>query len=107
MAQEKENLKPFLDVTSRMEYSIETGQTIKQFGNCSSATNSYMEWNSNLPETFSGVGLKPEKVLHSTPLRRRPAPPQSPNLSTINTSLEWEINEITELLAEMKLNSSS
>lgn len=60
----------------------------------------YMDW-STLP-TKKDAGVV--KIIHSTPLRHRPAPTESPNLSVIRRISEEQILQLAERLAQLSLN---
>lgn len=96
MAQANENAETFSSSTNRMEYSVSSARTIK-YGS-RSATNG-MEWASAI--VFES-GINYEN--HSTPIRYRPPPISSPNLSSINTPHQDEVNDVTRRLALLNLN---
>lgn len=70
----------------------------------SSSTTKRMEWASGELTEDGSVSNLNKPITHSTPIKYRPLPTASPNLSKIHTPLGDEIIQLTEHLARLRLN---
>lgn len=75
----------------------------KMMTDVAQASENFMEWCTG-PKIGGEPKLRINVLIHSTPYQRRPLPTASPNLSAIYRPTYYDILQLADRLAQLKLN---